>query len=172
MAIPTVMSYTTLDGNGVKASAPFYVIMDDAITQAEIEAAWVELGDLYDAVTGGVIIGGSSTLKFRPDAGWKTSIVAGSDNSDVLELNYSNPTTLTKFGVIVAMLRTALVSDGRPIIATGAIAALSDYLLAAHTMPTFDYTNTAGQDLLALVDAFQGDRKHRRQLKANSTVRA
>jgi hypothetical protein len=172
MGIPTVLSYTILDGNGVKASAPFYAIFDDAVAQSDFSDIWVALGALVDAVSGGVILGGSVALKFRPDGGWKSSIVAGSDVSDALNLNYSNPDTLQKSAVIVPMLRTALISDARPIIASGAIKNLSDYLLAAGVDPTYDFCNPAGQDLLALVDAFQSDRKHRRQLKANSTVLA
>lgn len=164
------LSLTTIDDNNVKASAPFYIIFDDAVTVAELEATFVEFGALYDAVSGGVIISGGITINFLPDAGWKTSPVAGSDNSDVLNLNYANTTTLYKFGLIVNMLRTALVSDGRPIIASGAIKTLSDYILASHATPTFTFVNTGAHDLSALIDAFQSDRKHRRQLKANSTV--
>ena len=171
MATPALFTYTILDANGVKASAPFYFIAASAATQAEIAADWVTLGTLIDAVSGGVIIGGGVKRAFLPDAGWKTSPVAGSDVSDVLNLNYSNVTDIYKFGLIVPMLREALVADGRPIIASGAIKTLSDYLLAGETTPALVFTNTGGNDLAALVDAFQSDRKHRRQLKAASTVR-
>jgi hypothetical protein len=165
-----VLSYTTLDSNGVKASAPFYAIFDDAVTVAELNDVWVEFGALYELVTGGVIISGGVSIGYAPDAAWKDTPVAGSDNSDVLNLNYSNATTMYKFGLIVNMLRTALVSAGRPIIASGAIKDLSDYILASHATPTFTFVNTGEHDLVALIDAFQSDRKHRRQLKANSTV--
>jgi len=169
---PSVLSYTTLDDNCVKASSPFYAILDGAMTKTEIDAAWVELGALYDAVSGGVIIGGSVTLKQAPDGAWKDTPVAGSDNSDVLELNFSNSVTMTKWGAIVPMLRTALLADARPILTSaGAIDDLVQYLIAAHTTPTFDYCTPEAHDLVALIDAFQGDRKHRRQLKANSTAR-
>jgi hypothetical protein len=164
------LSYTTLDSNNVKASAPFYVVFDDAVTVAELQDTWVEFGALYDAVSGGVIIGGGVSIGYQPDGAWKDTPVAGSDNSDVLNLNYANLVTLYKFGLIVNMLRTALVSGGRPIIASGAIKTLSDYILASHATPTFTFTDTGAHDLSALVDAFQSDRKHRRQLKANSTV--
>lgn len=171
MATPGIISYTVLDANGVKATAPFYAIFDDAVAQSDFADIYQALGTLVDAVTGGVIIGGHVKLPQGVISGGKTSPVAGSDVSDTLNLQYSNPTTQYLFGVVVPMLRTALVSGGRPIITSGAIDALSDYLLAAHTDPTFDFTNTAGQDLLALISGFQADRKHRRQLKANSTVR-
>jgi len=169
MAIAT-LSYTTLDANNVKASAPFYVIFDGTVTMAELNDVWVEFGALYDLVTGGVIIGGGVSIAYPPDAAWKDTPVAGSDNSDVLNLNYANATTLYKFGLIANMLRTALVSGGRPIIAAGAIKDMSDYILASHATPTFTFVDTGAHDLSALVDAFQSDRKHRRQLKANSTV--
>lgn len=165
-----VLSYTTKDANNVKASAPFYVTFDDAVTVAELNDVWVEFGALYEAVTGGVIIGGGVGFTYAPDGAWKDTPVAGSDNSDVLNLNYSNATTLYKFGLLVNMLRTSLISGGRPIIASGAIKDLSDYILASHAAPTFTFTDTGVHDLSALVDAFQSDRKHRRQLKANSTV--
>lgn len=170
MANIATLSYTTTDANNVKASAPFYVIFDDAVTVVELSDTWIEFGALYELVTGGVIIGGGVSIAYAPDAAWKDTPVAGSDNSDVLNLNYSNLTTLYKFGLIVNMLRTALVSSGRPIIASGAIKNLSDYILASHTTPTFTFTDTGAHDLAALIDAFQSDRKHRRQLKANSTV--
>lgn len=170
MATPAILSYTVQDANNVKASNPFYAIFDAAVTREELEDIWVELGALYDAVSGGVIIGGHVQVPMLPDGGWKSSPVAGSDVSDALNLNYANATTAYRFGLIVSMLRTALVSGGRPIIASGAIKTLSDYILASHVDPTFTMTNTAGQDLSALIDAFQSDRKYRRQLKANSTV--
>lgn len=171
MATPSIYSYTILDDNGVKATAPFYYIAAAGSTLTQQNAEWVALGALLDAVTGGVIIGGHVSTPLPPDAGWKDTPVAGSDVSDVLNLNYANLSNLYKFGLIVPMLRTALISGGRPIIASGAIKDLSDHILAGTVTPALAYTNTGGNDLSALVDAFQSDRKHRRQLKANSTVR-
>lgn len=170
MTTPSIFTYTTLDANNVKASMPFYFIAADDNAQSDLAAEWVALGALLDAVTGGVIIGGGITIPQKPADAWKDTPVAGSDNSDVLNLNYANATTLYKFGLIVNMLRTSLVSGGRPIIASGAIKSLSDHIIAGVTSPVLAYTNTGGNDLSALVDAFQSDRKHRRQLKANSTV--
>jgi hypothetical protein len=169
VATPTVFSYTTLDGNGVKASMPFYVSYDGALETIDaLVGEWLVYGGLLDAVTGGVILDGQITIPLAPDASWKDTPVAGSDNSDVLGLNYNNDDDINGFLNTVNMLRTALVSAGRPIIASGAIAALIAATIGGFTNGF--YVNKAGSNLVSLREAFQADRKHRKQLKAKSTV--
>lgn len=169
MATPTVLSYTTLDGNGVKASMPFYASYDGALETVDaLVGEWLTYGALLDAVSGGVIIKGSITIPLAPDASWKDTVVAGSDNSDVLGLNYNNDDNIDGFLNTVNMLRTALVTAGRPITGSGAIAALIAATTGGFTNGFF--VNKSGSNLVSLREAFQADRKHRKQLKAKSTV--
>lgn len=169
VATPTVLSYTTLDGNGVKASMPFYASYNGALETVDaLVGEWLAYGALLDAVTGGVIIKGSITIPLAPDASWKDTIVAGSDNSDVLGLNYNNDDNIDGFLNTVNMLRTALVAAGRPITGSGAIAALIAATTGGFTNGFF--VNKSGSNLVSLREAFQADRKHRKQLKAKSTV--
>lgn len=169
MATPTVLSYTTLDGNGVKASMPFYASYDGALETVDaLVGEWLAYGALLDAVSGGVITKGSITIPLKADASWKTSVVAGSDNSDILGLNYNNDDTIDGFLNTVNMLRTSLVVAGRPVIASGAIAALVAATVAGFTNGF--YVTKTGSNLVSLREGFQADRKHRKQLKAKSTV--
>lgn len=168
MATPTVFSFTTLDGNGVKAQAPFYASYNGALETVDaLVGEWLALGALYDAVSGGVILKGSITIPVAPDGGWKSSPVAGSDNSDVLGLTLNNVDDLNAYLATVNMLRTALISGGKPVLtAAGAIDDLVQALIGGFT--NGEFVNKAGSHLSTLRSAFQADRKHRKQLMARS----
>lgn len=167
-----INSYTIQDNDGVKASAPFYRgIADPGEMDLEaISAEWTAFGTKLDAVTGGQIIGGHILVPLMPDGGWKASPLTGQSVSDTLNMNFSVAENQYLWGLIVPALRDTLVVDGRPVIATGAIATLITALTTGITGELS--TNNVGFDLVALVNAFQGVRKHRRQLKANSNVPA
>lgn len=171
MATPTKLSYTIQDNDGVKASTLIYVSYNGALETVDaLLGVWLEIGGLLDDVTGGEIIDGSITIPLAADASWKTAPIAGQSVSDVLELKYSNDDTIYTDTVVVPALRDTLVVDGRPVLTSGgAIDLLSDELVGSFTNGF--YVNSAGSDLIALIEAFQGVRKHRRQLKANSTAR-
>lgn len=171
MATPTVMSFTIQDDNGVKASAPFYASYDGAVETVDgLIGEWLVLGALLDAVTGGRIINGSITIPLAADAGWKAAPINGDGVEQTLGLSFSNDDTIYDDTFTIPALRETLVdSQGKPITtAAGAIDNLADALAGSWTNGYF--VNSAGSDLIALVKAFQATRKHRRQLKARSTV--
>lgn len=170
MATPTVFSYTVRDNDAVKASTPIYVSYDGAIETVDaLIGTWLALGTLIDAVTGGVIESGSIKIPLAADAGWKTTPLTGHSVSDTLNLTFSNDDTIYGDTIVVPAVRDTLIVGGRPVLtAAGAIDNLADEIAGSFTNGY--YVNPAGSDLIALIAAFQGVRKHRKQLKAASTV--
>ncbi len=169
MATPTVLSFTVRDDDGVKASAPFYTQYDGALETVDaMIGTWLALGADVDAVTGGVIEGGSILIPLSPDGSWKDTPITGQSVSDTLNVNFNNASTRFLWSMVIPALRDTLVSGGRPIVASGAIKTLTDLMLAGFTNGS--YINPSGDDLQAVVDAFQGVRKHRKQLTARSKV--
>lgn len=171
MATPTVLSYTVQDENGVKASALFYASYDGAVETVDgLIGEWLVLGALLDAVTGGKIIDGHIKIPLAKDASWKGTAINGDGAEQTLGMTFSNEDTIYGDTFNVPALRETLVdSQGKPIItAAGAIDNLADALAGSWTNGNF--VNSAGSDLVALIAAFQATRKHRRQLKARSTV--
>jgi len=170
MATPTVLSFTIRDNDGVKASAPFYTQYNGAVETVDgMIGTWLAQGALVDAVTGGVIEGGSILIPLSPDASWKDTPIDGQSVSDTLNLNFKNLATRFLWAAVVPALRDSLVVGGRPVLTSGgAIDDLVQAILAGFTNGS--YINPSGDDLSALVDAFQGVRKHRKQLTARSKV--
>ena len=171
MATPTVLSFTYQDDDGVKASAPIYVSYNGAVETVDgLIGVWLALGGLLDLVSGAKIISGSISIPLAADAGWKATPIEGQSVSDVLELKFSNDDTIYTDTIVVPAVRDTLIVDGRPdLTASGAIDDLATELEGSFTNGF--YVNDAGSDLIALIEAFQGVRKHRRQLKADSTAR-
>jgi hypothetical protein len=159
------------DDDGVKASTPVYVSYDGALETVDaLIGVWLALGALMDAVTGAQIINGSITIPLAADAGWKAAPIVGQSVSDTLNLSFSNDDTIYLDTVVVPAVRDTLIVDGRPVLtAAGAIDNLADEIAGSFTNGF--YVNAAGGDLIALIKAFQGVRKHRRQLSAVSTAR-
>lgn len=170
MATPTVLSYTIRDDDGVKASAPMLAQYNGALETVDaMIGTWLAQGALVDAVTGGVIEGGSILIPLSPDASWKDTPITGQSVSDTLNLNFGNAATRFLWSLVVPAIRDTLISGGRPIVTpSGAIDDLAQAMLAGFTNGSF--INQGGDDLASWVDAFQGVRKHRKQLTARSKV--
>lgn len=170
MATPTVLSFTFQDNDGVKSSSPFYASYNGAVETVDaLIGVWLALGGLIDAVSGARILNGSITIPLARDASWKTAPLTGHSVSDVLNLVFSNDDTIYTDTFVVPAVRDTLIVDGKPILTDGgAIDALADALAGSFTNGY--YVNSSGSDLIALVKAFQGVRKHRRQLTARSTA--
>lgn len=174
MATPTVLSFTYQDDDGVKASAPVYVSYNGALETVDgLIGVWVALGALLDLVSGAVILSGAISIPLSGAAanvGWKQAPLVGHSVSDTLNLVFSNDDTIYGDTVVIPAVRDTLISDGRPVLtAAGAIDNLAQELAGNFTNGF--YVNDGGSDLIALVKAFQGVRKHRRQLSAVSTAR-
>jgi len=170
VATPTVLSYTIRDNDGVKASTPMLAQYNGALETVDaMIGTWLAQGALIDAVSGGVIEGGSILIPLSPDASWKDTPVTGQSVSDTLNLNFANASTRFLWSLVVPALLDSLVVGGRPVVtAGGAIDDLIQAMLAGFTNGSF--INEGGDDLSAIVDAFQGVRKHRKQLTARSKV--
>lgn len=170
MAIQVIHSYTFRDDDAVKASAAFYVNYTSALeTLVAVTDDWVLLGGLLDLVSGAVIIEGHVKIPLAPDAGWKDTALTGESVSDTLNLSFSNDISTKRDTFIVPALRDTLVVDGRPVLtASGAIDDLVQQIVGGFS--NGDFQNDNHQNLVALLAAFQGVRKHRKQLKNNSTV--
>lgn len=171
MATPTILSYTVRDNDNVKASTPIYVSYNGALETVDaLIGVWLAVGGLIDAVTGGVIEDGHIKIPLSADASWKTTPLAGHSVSDTLGLAFSNDDTIYRDTIIVPAVRDSLIVAGRPVTtAGGAIELLASELAGSFTNGF--YVNESGSDLIAWIEAFQGVRKHRKQLKARSTVK-
>lgn len=170
MATPTVISYTFRDDDGVKASALFYVSYDGALETVDaLIGVWLQIGGLLDLVSGAVIESGHIKIPLAPDDSWKDTPLTGHSVSDTLNVTFSNDDTIYGDTFAIPAVRDTLISAGRPIITSGgAIDNLTDELAGSFTNGF--YVNAAGSDLIARTAAFQGVRKHRKRLKAASTV--
>lgn len=168
MASPYVLSHTVLDTNGVKTSVPAYFVptTPSTVTVANLLTNWTDLGTALDNVTNGQIIGGRITIPVTPDSGWKSAPVDENDVSDVAVLNFNNAVTRYAMEYLIPALLNAYIINGKVDLTNTALLALISFLTAPATAGAF--ANTAGQDLTSLRDAFQADRKHRRQLRNKS----
>lgn len=130
---------------------------------------WLALGGALDDVTNAQIVGGEIRIPLLADGGWKASPVDENDNSDVIVLNLKNGATryVQEF-IVPAFLQSILTGGGQIDLANVALTALINLLTGSFTNGS--YVNTAGQDLTALSDAFQSDRKHRKQIVSRSKV--
>lgn len=168
MASPIVMSHTLLDSNGVKTANPAYFVptTPSTVTLANLVTNWTGLGTALDDVTNGQIIGGRITIPMIPDGGWKSAPVDENDVSDVININFNNAITRYAMEYLIPAFVQAILSGGKVDLANTALVSLISFLTAPATAGAF--SNTAGQDLTSLRDAFQTDRKHRRQLRNKS----
>jgi hypothetical protein len=84
----------------------------------------------------------------------------------VININFNNAITRYAMEYLLPAFVEAMITGGKVDLTNTALVALIDVLVNAGTAGAF--SNTAGQDLTALRDAFQTDRKHRRQLRNKS----
>jgi len=172
MAIPYVFSYTFIDTNGVKASVQYYytAIAPTTVTLAHVVGDWLTLGGLLDDASNGRIIDGKVTLPQQADGAWKDTPVEENDVSDVITINYSITGNRYPMAGLIPNLKNAELSGGRVDLANADIAALTAFVTAPTTYGNI--SNTAGQVADGVIDAFQSDRKHRRQLHNKSLSEA
>lgn len=158
-----------MDDAGVKASVPFYVSYNGAtLTSDDLIAEWNAQGARLDAITDGVIVGGSVTIPLPPAVAWKDVAVADSTVAKTGLFNFLNDTTTRRDGFGIPAIANALVTDGRINLASAAIVAFVTALTGGFTGGNYD--NAVSQGLTALVDAFLTARK-RANMKRNTTVR-
>lgn len=168
MANPQVFSYTLLDANGVKASTQAYYIptAPSTITVANAITDWASLGDLLDDATNAQILGGRISFPVPAQGGWKSAPVDENDVSDVIVANFNNAVTRYAMEFLLPNFLQSMIVNGKVDLTNAALSALLDFIVTGGASGAF--TNTASQDLNSLRDAFQADRKHRRQLRSKS----
>jgi len=172
MAIPYVFSYTFMDTNGVKASVAYYYtpIAPSTVTIQHVIDDWHTLGGLLDDASNAKLIDGKITLPEPRDGAWKSDPVEENDVSDVITINYAITGNRYPQAGLIPNLKNSELTGGRVDLTDADIAALTAFVTAATTYGNI--TNTAGQVASGVIDAFQSDRKHRRQLHAKSLSEA
>ena len=170
MASPYVFSYTFLDVNSVKAAIAYYYYptAPTTVKVADVVTDWVSLGTALDNASNGRILGGRILLPQAADGGWKDTPVAENDLSDVIIVNMNVDASRYPWAAEVPNLKDAELSGGRVNLTQADILALTALLASGGASGAF--TNTANQQLAGVRDAFQADRKHRKQLRARSFV--
>lgn len=167
MASPTILSFTLRDIDGNETSTPFYANYNGAVeTVNGMVGTWSALGAVIDDLTDAQIVGGSIRIPLVPDAGWKSAPVEGQDVSDTLVLNWANASTRYMFATAIPAFIHDLLVNGKIDLTNADLVALLTMVVTGFTNGNF--VNTAGQDLTGLVDAFQSDRKHRKQVVTRS----
>lgn len=168
MANPYVFSYTLLDANGVKASTQAYYMptAPSTISVANAIVDWAALGDLIDDASNAQILGGRISFPIGAQGGWKAAPVDENDVSDVIVANFNNSVTRYAMEFLLPAFLQAMIVNGKVDLTNVALDALLDFLVAGGASGAF--SNTASQDLNSVRDAFQADRKHRRQLRNKS----
>jgi hypothetical protein len=167
---PTVLSYTLLDGENVKATNVAYVDYDGAVeTVQALIGEWLAYGGLLDAVTQSQIIGGSIKIPVTSDGSWKSAPVAKTSNAGGIVADYSTSGSKKRFGVLFSNnIPGAQTAAGKVDLSNGALSAIIAALTAGFTNGNF--ANNVGQGLTTFRDAFLDTRKHRKQLDRQSEV--
>lgn len=169
MANPYVLSFTLLDANGVKTSTPVYYLptAPSTVTVANVITDWAAIGDALDDATNAQILGGKISFPVDAQAGWKSAPVAENDVSDVIVLNFNNAVNRYAQEFLVPAFLEAMLTGGQVDLSNAALAALFA-LLETGGLTNGSAANTGSNLLTSLRDAFQADRKHRRQLRNKS----
>jgi len=167
-----VFSYTFQDTNGVKATADYYYVPTTPATVkvADVITDFLGLGSALDDASNARIVNSKITLPQGKDGTWKSAPVDENDVSDVIVFDWENTVTSKIWGSILPNLKNAELDHGRVDLTDADLAALTGYIDGGAAAGVF--TNNNSQALGALADAFQADRKHRRQLRARSLADA
>lgn len=172
MPKPSIFTYSLEDIAGVKGSHQIFVSYDAALeTVSAVLAAAAVYGGLLDAVTGAQITGFDVKVNALPDPSWKSAPIANIDMEQTLLETFDVYDTTLGYGIDVPALRDTLIVAGRPVIASGAIAALNAALVAPFAAG-YSAQNPFLLDLTALRDAAVTFRSKRKGRKAVSKVRA
>lgn len=167
MSNPTVLSYTVRDELGTEASCQFYINYDGAVeTVQALIGEWLAAGALVDAVTGGQIVHGRITIPVVADSSWKSAPASGSRVEQTALINFSTASNSRRNGFDIPAVKDALISGGKLLVASGALKALADALIAAFTNGAF--ATAGGESITNWVDAVLSFRKHRKQLTRSS----
>ncbi len=165
----TIASYTIQDSAGVKAPHAEFWLIPDTLTVATVMTWFLGVGETVDDITDGQIV--RVSVEFRPDfsgAGYKTVPVANSSVEKTGLFNFSQGGSIYKSPLDIPAIATSVLTSGGTIDLTNAdiIAFISNQTGAGigGETPSSKYANA----LIALIDALQTFRKHRRQLNRST----
>jgi hypothetical protein len=163
MADPTIFNYALLDDTGWKNNTDFFVAYDGATETVDaLVGAWLSYGGLLNAITDGMITGGSITIPLIRDASWNVN--------QVMNLNFNNDFNSYATSILVPSYKeNTLTPAGDPDLADTALAAFITAILTGYLTEVFPNSRDL-HDLNALRDAFLTVRKVRSQ-KATTIVR-
>lgn len=165
MPSPTILSYTIEDENGDRSTSMLFVAYDAAtVTVGSLLGAAAAFGGAIDAVTAGKIIEFNVHIPALPDPSWKTSVAADIDIQKNLLLNFNVADSKYPQEFLVPAVKGTLIdTDGKPVIASGAIKDLAD-LISTGTLTVYP-NNKFLIDLTSLRDAATSFRKRTGSLK-------
>jgi hypothetical protein len=163
--------FSVVDALGIRASCTVYgkgdstLVLSDQITQAQA------LATALAGVTDGLITEGEIRIRFTPTVDQSTKPVAGSEveRTEVSTFAITGASGKT-FGVDVPAWSTSLITDGKPVVDSGAGATWVGALTGSYTGGVM--TNNTYQALGALARSFLSFRKRRKQLFRESLVGA
>lgn len=168
MARPTIFSYTIQDKEGVKAVSNYYVAYDGAtLTEDILNANWVVLGGLINAITDGVIIGGHAQIDYDPDGAWRTTPAEATSVSSGAEFNFNQAASPYVQAALIPAFAVGKIANGHPDLTDSAVAAYVTDVTRALGLPGSNsvFVNSKYNNALkSLRDTFLNTRKHRKQL--------
>lgn len=155
---PASFGFSIQDSLGVKASATVYALVDPTLVLSDQVTQWQALATALAGVCDGLIVDGDVRIRLSPTVDQSTKPVAGSlvVQTDVTT-HLVTGTGGKVSGVDVPAWSTALISDGVPIVDSGAGAAWVAILTGTYTGGVL--TNATYQAVGALVRSFISFRK-------------
>ncbi len=161
-------SASLIDIGQVKATKTSQLFIDPGQSVANVVTALNAWLAALDGVTGAQIVRAGVGLSI-PVTGVKTAPVAGAENSESVTIDFNQAGLTTHYGDNIPAFLESLITGDTPNLSAGAVAA---YTALLGTPPVLGggYSGLGNELLGAVYRAFQGSRKHRRQLFAKSVV--
>jgi hypothetical protein len=155
-------SYRLLDSLGTKVPAPFWFVVDDSNTVADIAADAATFATLLDAVTGSEILEINMALTgLTPPGGLKSSPVAGSRNNQLANFPMRVAGSSKDFTSTVPGLRDTLITGEEINNAAAAITALTSALVTPSGV--VEFSSSDWRDITLWLASYISFRKHRKQ---------
>jgi hypothetical protein len=165
----TIASYTIEDAAGVKAPHAEFWLIPDTLTVAAVDTFFITVGAAVDTLTDGKIV--RVSVELRPDfsgAGYKSTPVAQSSVEKTGLFNFSQSASIYKAPLDIPAIAGHVLTAGGTIDLTNSdvltFIGLQTGPAGGGETPASKYANA----LLALIDAVQTFRKHRRQLNRST----
>lgn len=162
-------SATLKDENNVKASKTSQLFIDPAQTVAATITALNAWLTALDAITGAVITRSGIGISPVLPGGLKSTVTGDAENPETVTFDFNQAGLSTHYGDnIPAFLESALSGDQVDLTNAAVIAYVG--LLTTPPVLGGGYSGLGNELLTSLYRAFQGNRKHRRQLFPKSVT--